>query len=337
MLAHKVVLWITPSCGKDAQAAVRRPPPGPCGEGVKSVAELNKRLLAGLGELLRSVTSSPLARREEGARGQQTKSQRHQRVHKIDVPRAKLSVTTFWWLVCRDLVDSMAKLTFSGDPSVRIKQFIESAAKDTKSPGKDKSKQRSNVNSESSSGGSGGSRGANAVGKTAAGKDEQDDWEPVGKAGKSYADVDKKREKQLPIKPLKGSAQATGGARLSIWLISFHMFLRRELVIISLLAWPQRNRLSSVVCWWPTGRGLDGPADDENILSNTGAVSAYAMQQRCGEGTDAATENSSFPSAVEADRCFVSGYCCRISHVEGAGFFEVSHESGVSACSAQAG
>ena len=38
-------------------------------------------------------------------------------------------------------------------------------------------------------------------GKTAAGKDEQDDWKPVRKAGKSYADAVKKREKQIPIKP----------------------------------------------------------------------------------------------------------------------------------------
>ena len=59
------------------------------------------------------------------------------------------------------------------------------------------------------------------------------------------------------------------------------------------------------------------------------------MQQRCGEGTesgDAAMENSSFPSGMEADCCFVSGYCCGISHVDGAGFFfffEVSHERGV--------
>ena len=31
LLARKVVLWITPSGGKDAQTAVRRPPPGPVG------------------------------------------------------------------------------------------------------------------------------------------------------------------------------------------------------------------------------------------------------------------------------------------------------------------
>ena len=39
------------------------------------------------------------------------------------------------------------------------------------------------------------------MGKTAAGKDEQDDWKPVGNAHESYADVVKKREERLPIKP----------------------------------------------------------------------------------------------------------------------------------------
>ena len=46
--------------------------------GGQSEAELNKRLLAGLRELLRSVTSSLPARREEGVRDQQTQPQRHQ-------------------------------------------------------------------------------------------------------------------------------------------------------------------------------------------------------------------------------------------------------------------
>ena len=48
------------------------------GRGVQSEAELNKRLLARLGDLLRSVTASPPARREDGARCQQTQLQRHQ-------------------------------------------------------------------------------------------------------------------------------------------------------------------------------------------------------------------------------------------------------------------
>ena len=92
----------------------------------------------------------------------------------------------------------MSKPTFSGDPLVRIRQSIVAAERDTKSLGKDRSKQRSNVKTESSGGGSG-SRGANAVEKTAAGK-EQDGWRQVGKAGKSFADVVKKHEGQLPIK-----------------------------------------------------------------------------------------------------------------------------------------
>ena len=45
--------------------------------GGQSEAELNTRLLAGLGEILRFVISSPPARREGGARGQQTQLQRH--------------------------------------------------------------------------------------------------------------------------------------------------------------------------------------------------------------------------------------------------------------------
>ena len=50
--------------------------------GGQSEAELNKRVLAGLGELLRSVTSSPPARREDGARGQQTQLRRRQQGQK---------------------------------------------------------------------------------------------------------------------------------------------------------------------------------------------------------------------------------------------------------------
>ena len=57
--------------------------------GGQSEAELNKRLLAGLCELLRSVTSSPPARREEGARDQQTQSQRHQQGKKNRRARRK--------------------------------------------------------------------------------------------------------------------------------------------------------------------------------------------------------------------------------------------------------
>ena len=162
---------------------------------------MNKRLLAGLGELLRSVTSSLPAHRVEGARDQQTHSQRLQRGKKNRRAKRKAEPDNSLVGGLQRLVDRMSKPTFSGDLLVRLKQFIEAAEKDSKSTGKDKKSKRSNEKSESSSGGSSGSRGANAVGKTAAGKDEQDDWKPVGKAGKSYADVVKKREKQLPIKP----------------------------------------------------------------------------------------------------------------------------------------
>ena len=66
---------------------------------------------------------------------------------------------------------------------MRIKQSIEAAEEDSKSPGKDKSKQRSDFENESSSGGSG-SRGASAAGRRAAGEEELDGWKPVGKSWK---------------------------------------------------------------------------------------------------------------------------------------------------------
>ena len=82
---------------------------------------------------------------------------------------------------------------------------------------------------------------------------------------------------------------------------------------------------------------LDRPADDDNIPPNTGAVSADAVQQRCGavtESGEAAMGNSSFPSGVKADLCRVSGNCCGLSHVEGAG--HISHEGGMGTCPVQA-
>ena len=80
---------------------------------------------------------------------------------KIDVPSAKAERDNSLVGGLQRLVDRMSKPTFSGDPLVRLKQFIEAAEKDTKSSEKDRSKQRSNVKNESSSGGSV-SRGANA-------------------------------------------------------------------------------------------------------------------------------------------------------------------------------
>ena len=53
---RKVVSGNTPSGGKDAQTAVRRPPHRICGEVVNLRQNCTKRLLAGLGELLLSVT-----------------------------------------------------------------------------------------------------------------------------------------------------------------------------------------------------------------------------------------------------------------------------------------
>ena len=78
------ICWLAKlSCG--SLRPVERTPKQQCEDplpdssgGGQSKAELNKRLLAGLGELFRSVTSSLPARREEGARDQQTQSQRLQ-------------------------------------------------------------------------------------------------------------------------------------------------------------------------------------------------------------------------------------------------------------------
>ena len=115
LLARKVVLWNTPSGGKDAQTAVGKPLPGSVGGG-QSEAEVNKRLLTGLGELHLSVTSSPPPRREEGARGQQTQPQRHQQGQTNR--RAKRKAERDNSLVCglQRLVDRVAKPTFSGEP-----------------------------------------------------------------------------------------------------------------------------------------------------------------------------------------------------------------------------
>ena len=123
---------------------------------------MNKRLLAGLGELLRSVTSSLPAHRVEGCTGPAdavaaTPARKEKSKRKAE-PDNSLKGGL------QRLVNRMSKPTFSGDLLVRLEQFIEAAEKDFKSTGKDKKSKRSNERSESSSGGSSGSRGANAVG-----------------------------------------------------------------------------------------------------------------------------------------------------------------------------
>ena len=105
-------------------------------EGGQSEAELNKRLLAGLGELLRSVTSSPPARREEGVRDQQAQPQRHQQGKKNRRAKRKAERDNSLVGGLQRLVDRTSKPTFSGDPLVRIQQFVEAAEGDSKSPGK---------------------------------------------------------------------------------------------------------------------------------------------------------------------------------------------------------
>ena len=167
---------------------------------------MNKKLLAGLGELLRSVTSSLPARREEGARDQQTQSKGDQQERKIDAPSAKPSVTTVWWEVCRGLVERTVEADIQvvtpwcvSSSSLRLLRKTPRAQARTKRVNVRMKRVRALVVAVVS-------RGANAVGKTAAGKDEQDDWKLVGKAGKSYADVVKKREKQ----PLEGQCRRSG-------------------------------------------------------------------------------------------------------------------------------
>ena len=205
--------------------------------GGQSEAELNKRLLA--------------ARREEGARDQEAQAQRHQQGKKNRRAKRKAERDNSLVGGLQRLVDRVSKPTFSGDPLVRLKQFIEAAEKDSKSTVKDKKSKRSNAKSESS-GGNGGCRGADAVGKTAAGKEEQDDCKSVGKAGKSYADVVKQREKQLPIKPEGLHASHWRGTVFDLAdFISRVSTARTGDPIIAGV--PLRNRLSLEVCWSPTG------------------------------------------------------------------------------------
>ena len=77
--ASKVVSGNTSSGGKDAQTAVRKPLPWTCGEGFNLKHICTKDCWLDL--VSSSVLSlrSPPAPREEGARGQQTQSQGHQK------------------------------------------------------------------------------------------------------------------------------------------------------------------------------------------------------------------------------------------------------------------
>ena len=213
--------------------------------GGQSEAELNKPSLAGLGELLRSVTWNPPARREDGVRDQQTQPQRHQQRKKNRRAKRKTERDNSLVGGLQRLVDRMSKPTFSGDPLVRIKQFIEAAEKDTKSPGKNKSKRALVV------------AVVDPVVRTL--------WGRLLLARISRTTGSRREKPENPVlmlsrnaknssrSNLKDSMQAIARARLSIWLISFHVFPRRKLVIASLLGWLLRNRLSLEVCWWPTG------------------------------------------------------------------------------------
>ena len=84
---------------------------------------MTKRVLAGLGELFRSVTSSLPARRKEGARDQQTQSQRLQQGKRNRRAKRKAERDNSLVGGLQRLVDRMSKSTHSGDPLVRLKQF----------------------------------------------------------------------------------------------------------------------------------------------------------------------------------------------------------------------
>ena len=110
---------------------------------------------------------------------------------------------------------------------------------------------------------------------------------------------------------LKDSMQAIGRVRLSIWLISFHVCPRRKLVITSLLGWLSRNLPSLEVCWCPMGSGATLIALQTMKTSHPSQeLSAPTLCTRGSESGDVASGNVGFPSGMEADWRFVSGYCC---------------------------
>ena len=131
---------------------------------------------------------------------------------------------------------------------------------------------------------------------TAADKEEQDDWKPVGKAGKSHADVVKRREKHLPVKPEGLHASHREGAVVD--LADFILAAEEPPELGGLLV---PDGISATLIALPTMR----------ISHPTQELSAPTLC-RCCEGTesgDVAMENAGFPSGMEADCCFVSGCC----------------------------
>ena len=84
----------------------------------QSEAELNKRLWAGLGELLRSVTSSTPSCASRGgcARGQQTQSQRHPHGQKNRRAKSKDEHDNSLVGGLQRLVERMSKSTVGGEP-----------------------------------------------------------------------------------------------------------------------------------------------------------------------------------------------------------------------------
>ena len=231
--------------------------------------------------LLRSVTSSLPARREEGVRDQQAQSQRHQQGK--ENRRAKRKAERDNSLVggLQILVDRMSKPTFSGDPLVRLKQFIEAAENDSKSTGKDKKSKRSNEKSESSCGGSSWIPWCERCGEDCCwqGGVGRRRWE---KPENPMLTLSRNATKQLPIKP--------EGLHASHWrgtFVDLADFIPRVSTaktgdhIIAGVATEEPLELWRFVGARRDQRDFDCPADDENIPPNTEAFSAYA---RAAEG-----------------------------------------------------
>ena len=109
--------------------------------------------------------------------------------------------------------------------------------------------------------------------------------------------------------------QAIGGARLSIWLNSFHVFPRRELVITSLL------RVAAEEPPEPGGLlvpdGISATLIALATMKTSFPTQELSAPPLCSRGVVREQKvvmlkwgTPAFPLAWKPDRCFVSGYCC---------------------------
>ena len=138
---------------------------------------------------------------------------------------------------------------------------------------------------------------------------------------------------------LKGSMQAIGGARLSIWLNSFHVFPRRGLVITSLLVAAEEppelggflvpDGISATFISLPTKKTSFQHRSCQRLRFCSRGVVEVQQVVMLQWGTPA-FPLAWKPTAVSSQVTAAESVTLRV-HV----FFEVSHESGVCACSAQ--